>query len=184
MTETDTLVRKKDIVQRLRATGGNGQGGSLKAEAADLIEKLREALRVRRSDSDVERVLAALPPDEVFHAKQVVVTDMDRKRVFNALGHLCRRGDIARIGYGKFQRPPDPSAQMRQETTSEHIARDIREGRFPAKSEVQSVEAKNPSADFDPASEAAYYASAWQLSTPRMQLLEEAFRRARKALTP
>ncbi len=48
-----------DIVQRLRATGGNGQGGQIKAEAADEIERLRAAL------------LAAPPPrpsDEEYDA--------------------------------------------------------------------------------------------------------------------
>ena len=30
-----------DLVRRLRATGGKGQGGQIKAEAADEIERLR-----------------------------------------------------------------------------------------------------------------------------------------------
>jgi hypothetical protein len=30
-----------DLIRRLRATGGRGQGGRLKAEAADEIERLR-----------------------------------------------------------------------------------------------------------------------------------------------
>ncbi len=33
-----------DIVDRLRATGGNGQGGKIRAEAADEIERLRALL--------------------------------------------------------------------------------------------------------------------------------------------
>jgi len=30
-----------DIIERLRATGGKGQGGQIRAEAADEIERLR-----------------------------------------------------------------------------------------------------------------------------------------------
>jgi Lar family restriction alleviation protein len=37
MTENQTI----DLMRRLRATGGKGQGGQIKAEAADEIERLR-----------------------------------------------------------------------------------------------------------------------------------------------
>jgi len=39
-----TARTSTDIVQRLRATGGKGQSGPIRAEAADEIERLRSAL--------------------------------------------------------------------------------------------------------------------------------------------
>jgi hypothetical protein len=39
-----------DIVERLRSTGGKGQSGPLKAEAADEIERLREHKRLQSID--------------------------------------------------------------------------------------------------------------------------------------
>ena len=46
--------------------------------------------------------------------------------------------------------PADDAPQMRPETESEHIARDMREGRFPARSELQMV----PIAALPPADDA------------------------------
>lgn len=50
-----------DIVERLRATGGKGQGGPLKAEAADEIERLRERCeaykgQVEAGAAEIERL--------------------------------------------------------------------------------------------------------------------------------
>lgn len=97
--------------------------------------------------TDVETVLAALPNVEIFHAKDVDMPGWERKRVYNALTYLCTRGDLTRIGYGKYQRPPDAAFAHRQfhanalrpETMSENIARDMAEGRFPEKSEPKLV---------------------------------------------
>lgn len=67
----------------------------------------RSRLPPRQSGAEVDAVLSALPASEIFRAAQVIVPDLTRKKVYNALGYLCRRGNIVRIGFGKFQRPPD-----------------------------------------------------------------------------
>ena len=146
----------------------------LTVEPLYALEALREALTERAGTHGA--VLAVMPDVEVFTAADVRPTGLTRKQVFNALAYLCRRGDLAKIGRGKYQRPPDFRAHLRLETTVEHIDRDMSEGRFPEQSEPQYV---NPASLYDPASEAAYFASIWQLSTPKMRQLEEAFRRAR-----
>lgn len=71
--------------------------------------------------TDVEVVKAALPNTEVFYASQVQVPGFARKRVFNALTYMTRRGDITRIGYGKYQRPPDFALHQAKSPSEEHF---------------------------------------------------------------
>lgn len=52
-------------------------------------------------------VRAALPFKETFSTEEVEAPGLTQKQVYNALAYLCRRGDIAHIGYGRYQRPPD-----------------------------------------------------------------------------
>lgn len=50
---------KDDLVERLLATGGRGQGGQLKKEAADAIRALQAALRNDRNE--LHRLMKTVP---------------------------------------------------------------------------------------------------------------------------
>ncbi len=54
----ETTVIADELVRRLRATGGKGQGGPIKAAAAKEIERLR--LEIHELKGDRSRLLGAL----------------------------------------------------------------------------------------------------------------------------
>jgi hypothetical protein len=95
-----------------------------------LEQAFRNHERSARPRSAVEGVRRLIEPNITLTAAEVHVEGFDRKAVFNALTYLTRTGELAHAGYGRYQAPPDDMPI----STSELIARDLREGTFEGKS--------------------------------------------------
>lgn len=135
-----------------------GQAPAASAEPVELVEAVTKAILFEDSGSTADwrdntnlgqaairayatAVRAAIAPHRAEQVALMQQADKDG-RAFNAQGHsqaiqaidVCLASLAAPVA---DQAPQDE----RMETTSEHIARDIREGRFPQRSEPQRVQA-------------------------------------------